>query len=86
MDDGFEVRRRRDGSIDIAFHVARARRLRAQANVELLRSIWRNALIALRDLRRCCASQTTVALGPVLSKCLLDRQGRQDAPVPHSME
>src|SRR5882724_8872457 len=50
MDDGFEVRRNRDGSVDIAFYVARARRLRAQAIVGLFRSIRCNALIAGRKL------------------------------------
>jgi hypothetical protein len=85
MDDGVEIRRRRDGSIDIAFYVARARRLRAQANAELLRSMWRNAPIFLRELRRCGTSQTMVPLGRVLSKRLC-RQGQQNAPIPHSME
>ena len=86
MDDGFEVRRNRDGSVDIAFYVARARRLRAQAIVGLFRSIRCNALIAGRKLRIWCASQMVVGLRRASSKCHLDRQDRKNAPVPHSME
>jgi hypothetical protein len=58
MDDGLQVRRIGDGSIDIAFYVARARRLRAQANVELFRSMRRCVGIALGRLRTWLRSRT----------------------------
>jgi hypothetical protein len=58
MDDGFEVRRNRDGSIDIAYYAARARRLRAQAMVGLVCSMRRRALIAGCELQILYASQT----------------------------
>jgi len=40
MRDRWEVRRTCDATIDIAFYAARARRLRAQARLELFRRIW----------------------------------------------
>jgi hypothetical protein len=39
MRDEWEVQRRPNGTIDIAFYAARAQRLRAQASAELLRVI-----------------------------------------------
>ena len=81
MVDGFEVRRTDDGSVDIAFYVARARQLRAQANVELFRSMRRGMLIVLCHLRRWLTSQMTVGRRRAPSKRFLDRQDRTNAPV-----
>jgi len=70
MVDGFEVRRTDDGSVDIAFYVARARQLRAQANVELFRSMRRGMLIVFCHLRRWLTSQMTVGRRRAPSKRL----------------
>ncbi len=50
MDNGHEVRRNEDGSIDIAFYAAYARRLRRQARSGALCSLWHRGSVALEWL------------------------------------
>src|SRR5262245_7272573 len=50
MDHRTDPRRRRDGSIDVEFYVARARRLRGRTLVQFFRAIGRRLLIAFRKL------------------------------------
>ena len=52
MDKRWLARRHRDGTIDIEFYAARAKRLRAQALAQFFRAIRRHVLIALRKLNR----------------------------------